>query len=98
MLVLARRPSESIKIGDSIIIKVIAIRGGQVKLGIEAPSGLRVVRTEVNNGSGSPQRARRNSMGGNCRRTPAAQRLLRSRSNRVRPGGAHDYALRRSVR
>lgn len=54
MLVLARRPSESIKIGDSIIIKVIAIRGGQVKLGIEAPIGLRVVRTEVNNGSGSP--------------------------------------------
>jgi carbon storage regulator len=64
MLVLARRPSEAIKIGDSIIIKVISIRGGQVKLGIEAPSGLRVVRTEVSNGSGSPSQGSSGKNGG----------------------------------
>jgi len=46
MLVLARKPSEAIKIGDEIIVKVIAIRGGQVKLGIEAPAGVRVIRTD----------------------------------------------------
>ncbi len=46
MLVLARKPSEAIKIGDDIIIKVIAIRGGQVKIGIDAPPGVRVIRTE----------------------------------------------------
>lgn len=46
MLVLARKPSEAIKIGDDIIIKVIAIRGGQVKIGIDAPPGVRVIRTD----------------------------------------------------
>ena len=46
MLVLARKASEAIKIGDDITVKVIAIRGGQVKIGIEAPSGIRIVRIE----------------------------------------------------
>jgi carbon storage regulator len=46
MLVLSRKPAEEIRIGDDIIIKVIAIRGGQVKIGIEAPQGVRVMRTE----------------------------------------------------
>ena len=50
MLVLSRKPSEAIRIGDDIIIKVIAIRGGQVKLGIEAPQGVRVMRMEPPNG------------------------------------------------
>jgi carbon storage regulator CsrA len=51
MLVLSRKPTEAIKIGEDILIKVIAIRGGQVKLGIEAPQGVRVMRTEPRNGS-----------------------------------------------
>ncbi len=46
MLVLSRKISEAIKIGDNIVVKVIAIRGGQVKLGIDAPPGVRVIRTE----------------------------------------------------
>jgi carbon storage regulator len=46
MLVLARKATEAIKIGDDITVKVIAIRGGQVKIGIEAPSGVRIVRIE----------------------------------------------------
>lgn len=46
MLVLARKASEAIKIGEDITVKVIAIRGGQVKIGIEAPSGVRIVRVE----------------------------------------------------
>ena len=46
MLVLSRKPAEAIRIGDDILIKVIAIRGGQVKIGIEAPQGVRVMRTE----------------------------------------------------
>jgi carbon storage regulator len=50
MLVLSRKPAEAIKIGDDIIVKVIAIRGGQVKLGIEAPQGIRVTRTEPRSG------------------------------------------------
>lgn len=54
MLVLARKPSEAIKIGDEIIVKVIAIRGGQVKLGIEAPAGVRVIRTDSHPPNGAP--------------------------------------------
>ena len=50
MLVLSRKPAEAIRIGDDILVKVIAIRGGQVKLGIEAPQGIRVMRTEPRNG------------------------------------------------
>ncbi len=42
MLVLARKATEAIKIGDDITVKVIAIRGGQVKIGIEAPAGIRI--------------------------------------------------------
>ncbi len=45
MLVLARKASETIQIGDNITVKVLSIRGGQVKLGIEAPSGVRVSRS-----------------------------------------------------
>jgi carbon storage regulator CsrA len=52
MLVLSRKPAEAIKIGDDILVKVIAIRGGQVKLGIEAPQGIRVMRTEPRAGTG----------------------------------------------
>lgn len=45
MLVLARKTSETIQIGENITVKVLSIRGGQVKLGIEAPSGVRVSRS-----------------------------------------------------
>jgi carbon storage regulator CsrA len=47
MLVLARKASEAIRIGDDITVKVIAIRGGQVKIGIEAPSGIRIIRIDA---------------------------------------------------
>ncbi len=44
MLVLARKSKEIIRIGEHITVKVISIRNGQVKLGIEAPRELRVHR------------------------------------------------------
>lgn len=47
MLVLTRKPAEMIKIGDDIVIKVIKTARGTVKLGIEAPSGVRVIRGEL---------------------------------------------------
>jgi carbon storage regulator len=47
MLVLARKLDESIVIGDDIIIKVISIDKGVVKLGIEAPSSVSIVRSEL---------------------------------------------------
>jgi carbon storage regulator len=47
MLVLSRKKSESITIGDDIIITVIEIRGDKVRLGIEAPKEVPVHRREV---------------------------------------------------
>lgn len=47
MLVLTRKKDEMIQIGDSVVIKVIACGRGKVKLGIEAPSNVRVLRGEL---------------------------------------------------
>ena len=47
MLILRRRPGESIVIGGEIIIKFLEVDGHQVKVGIEAPAHIPVHRLEV---------------------------------------------------
>ena len=47
MLVLTRKRAESIKIGNDIVIKVIQTNRGIVKLGIEAPAHVRILRAEL---------------------------------------------------
>jgi len=47
MLVLTRKQDEMIQIGDNIVIKVISTGRGKCKIGIEAPSDIRVVRGEL---------------------------------------------------
>ncbi len=47
MLVLARKLDESIVIGEDIVIKVISIDKGVVKLGIEAPRSISIMRSEL---------------------------------------------------
>ena len=47
MLILSRKLNEQIVIGDQIVITVVAIRGGNVRLGIEAPHDVPVHRQEV---------------------------------------------------
>ncbi len=47
MLILTRKSGEGIRIGDSITIKVIEIRGNQVRLGVEAPKNIVVHRDEI---------------------------------------------------
>uniref|UniRef100_A0A7C2JY40 Translational regulator CsrA n=1 Tax=Schlesneria paludicola TaxID=360056 RepID=A0A7C2JY40_9PLAN len=48
MLVLTRRESENVLIGDQeITIKVLEIRGGRVRLGIEAPQDMTIRRGEL---------------------------------------------------
>lgn len=47
MLILTRKLGEGIRIGDDTVIKVVEIRGGQVRLGITAPRVVPVHREEV---------------------------------------------------
>jgi carbon storage regulator (csrA) len=47
MLVLSRKKGQSITIGDDIEIFVVGIEGDQVKIGIRAPSSVKVYRNEV---------------------------------------------------
>ena len=47
MLVLTRKPAEIIRIGEDIVIKVIKTGKGTVKIGIEAPENVRVLRGEL---------------------------------------------------
>ena len=47
MLVLTRRLGEVLRIGDRITIKVVEIKGKQVKVGISAPVDLPIYREEV---------------------------------------------------
>ncbi|MEZ6059064.1 MAG: carbon storage regulator [Planctomycetaceae bacterium] len=47
MLVLTRKPAETIRIGNDIVIKVIKTARGAVKIGIDAPQDVRVVRGEL---------------------------------------------------
>ena len=47
MLVLTRKLMEKLYIGDSICVTVVRLEGGQVRLGIEAPREISVVRAEL---------------------------------------------------
>lgn len=47
MLVLSRRECERIKLGDSIVITVVKVAGDRVRLGIEAPADVLVLRGEL---------------------------------------------------
>ncbi len=47
MLVLTRKKDEAIRIGDDILIKVVAVDKNTVRLGIEAPKDLSILREEL---------------------------------------------------
>jgi carbon storage regulator len=47
MLVLSRREHERIRLGDSIVVTVVRLAGDKVRLGIEAPADVVVLRDEL---------------------------------------------------
>ena len=47
MLVLSRKLQEKIRIGENVTITVLQVKGRHVKLGIDAPRNVRVIRTEL---------------------------------------------------
>jgi carbon storage regulator len=67
MLVLSRKQSQKLHIGNEIVLKVLAVRGGVVKLGIEAPADVRILRGELPNWIEEPRPHVRTS----CRQTLA---------------------------
>lgn len=47
MLILTRRLNETVMIGDTVTVTVLGVKGGQVRLGINAPKDVAVHREEV---------------------------------------------------
>jgi len=47
MLVLARKATEGFTIGDDVVVRVCSIEGYKVKLGVEAPRNVVILREEV---------------------------------------------------
>jgi carbon storage regulator len=47
MLVLSRKPGESLRVGEDVRITVVSTASGQVRIGIEAPENVTIYREEV---------------------------------------------------
>jgi carbon storage regulator len=47
MLVLSRRPGEKLSIGNGITLTVVVVKGHQVRVGIDAPEQVRILRGEL---------------------------------------------------
>lgn len=47
MLILTRKVGEMIRIGDAVMVRVLEVRGSQVRLGVDAPPEVRIFREEV---------------------------------------------------
>lgn len=47
MLILTRRVSETLMIGDDVTVSVLGVKGNQVRIGINAPKGVGVHREEI---------------------------------------------------
>jgi carbon storage regulator len=54
MLVLTRKIGERIRIGDTVTVRVLEVRGTQVRLGVEAPADVRIFREEIYRPQGDP--------------------------------------------
>ena len=84
MLVLTRKLMEKLFIGDDICVTVVRLEGGQVRLGIDAPREVSVVRAELvedRQGAGPGPPHRQPGLGGRpeLRRRPASSHETDSR-------------------
>lgn len=59
MLVLSRKEAQRIRVGDSIVVTVVKIAGDKVRVGIEAPNDVLVLRDELEAWSDPPAAAPR---------------------------------------
>jgi carbon storage regulator len=92
MLVLTRKLMEKLFIGDDICVTVVRLEGGQVRLGIDAPREVTVVRAEL-----VPERAAARPKSTDAGRTPPPP--MHSPSDlRTPPAAAHGIDTRRRGR
>jgi carbon storage regulator len=47
MLILTRRVGESLIIGDDVVVKILGVKGNQVRIGVDAPKNVSVHREEI---------------------------------------------------
>lgn len=47
MLILTRKEGESLRLGDDITVTVVSVKGGHVRIGIDAPRDVAVHREEI---------------------------------------------------
>jgi carbon storage regulator len=47
MLILTRRRTESLKIGDDVTVTILGVKGQQVRIGVSAPKSIAVHREEI---------------------------------------------------
>ena len=55
MLVLARKTSETVVIGEGITLEILQIKGGQVRMGITAPADVKILRGELKHPAIQPE-------------------------------------------
>jgi carbon storage regulator len=78
MLILSRRPGESLTIGDDVVVTLVGVSGNQIRLGITAPREVRVLREEVYKAVREQNQAAANALDAN-RKLGDAVRQLRGR-------------------
>ncbi len=47
MLILSRRESERVYLGDDIVLTIVRVSGDKVRIGVEAPSNVKILRNEL---------------------------------------------------
>jgi carbon storage regulator len=47
MLILTRRLSEDVRVGDEVVVTILGVKGNQVRIGVSAPKSVPVHRREV---------------------------------------------------
>jgi carbon storage regulator len=81
MLILTRRPGESLTIGDDVVVTVVGVSGNQIRLGITAPREVRVLREEVYKAMREENQAAANGLD-SSRRLGDTVRQLRGRKQK----------------
>jgi len=84
MLILSRRPGESLTIGDDVVVTVVGVSGNQIRLGITAPREVRVLREEVYNAVREENQAAANGLDSNGRLGDAVRQPLGRKQRKSR--------------